>query len=350
MTTSDDEYGFDDLVLDDRTLAVLDATERNFTTLNAHAHPRSSPERQPTKRLKTNQGWVPLHGQQREMSPAPRGQTGSGFSLEDTDLPEITVSNGFYSRPGPFFVGSPQSQPSASPNAPPDNREPPNGTGSDVVLLPTPTVRHVHAPGRSIVAPPNRQPRVSPPVPPSIVSVPGTERSIRSVVALGSGNPPPRGPSPARASPLARSSSFSDGMRAALRNAISEADGSVIQRSSSMASSDTPSPLSAGPQAYSQRLPLPNQTQVVVHSRPERSTHLLRRERSLPPSQHLQGRRQPSPHQPAGSQHQSTPRERNASPIGNTSSLRDELESLRSEVEEVRFSYAALFHFANTSL
>src|ERR1700761_2620964 len=106
MTASDDEYGFDDLVLDDRALAVLDATERNFTTLNAHAsitRPRSSPEREPTKRLKTNQGWVPRHGQQereREMSAAPRGLTRSRFSLEDTDLPEITISNGFYSGPG----------------------------------------------------------------------------------------------------------------------------------------------------------------------------------------------------------------------------------------------------------
>ena len=47
MTAFDDEYGFDDLVLDDRDIAVLDATERNFTTLNAHApitRPRSSPE------------------------------------------------------------------------------------------------------------------------------------------------------------------------------------------------------------------------------------------------------------------------------------------------------------------
>ena len=58
MTDSDDEYGFENLVLDDRALAVLDATERNFPTLNAHApiaRPRPTPERQPTKRLKTNQ-------------------------------------------------------------------------------------------------------------------------------------------------------------------------------------------------------------------------------------------------------------------------------------------------------
>lgn len=331
MTTSDDEYGFDDLVLDDRALAVLDATERNYTTPNAHApitRPRSSPERQPTKRLKTNQGWVPLHGrQEREMSPASRGLTRQRFSLEDTDLPEITISNGFYSGPGRFFVGTPQSQPSASPNALRDNRE-----ASDAVLPPTPTVRNVHASGRSVVAPPNRQLRVSSPVPPSIVSVPSTERTVRSVIALGSGILPLRDPSPAaRASPLARSSSFSDGMRAALRNAISEADGLALQRSSSTASSDTPSPLSAGPQAWSQRLPqaLPNQTQVVVHSRPERPSHLLRRERSLPPTQHLQVPRQPSPHQPTGSQHRSTLRERYAP-------VRDELESLRSEVEELK--------------
>jgi hypothetical protein len=345
MTASDDEYGFDDLVLDDRALAVLDATERNFTTLNAHApntRRRSSPER-PTKRLKTNQGWVPRHGQQpeREISPAPRGLPRSRFSLEDTDLPEITISNGFYSRPGRFFAETPQSQsqPSASPNAPRDNnREPPSGTvDSDVVLLPTPTVRHVHAPGRNnIAAPPNRQPRVSPPVPPSVTSVPSTERSMRSIVALGSGHPPPRrDPSSARANPLTRSSSFSDGMRAALRNAISETDSPALQRSSSTTTtlSNTPSPLSTAPQA---RLPLPNQTQVASHSRHERPAHLLRREKSLPPTQRLQESRQPSPHQPTGSQHQPTPRERCVPPIGDA---RDELESLRSEVEEVRFAY-----------
>ena len=325
MTTSDDEYGFDDLVLDDHTLAALDATERNHITLNAQApitRPRSSPERQsPIKRLKTNHGWVPLHGRpEREASPAPRSLTRSRFSLEDTDLPEITISNGFYTGPGRFFVGTPQSQPSASPNA--LREPPPSGTDSDVVLLPTPTVRHhVPAPpGRSIVAPPpNRQPRVV------STPVPGTERSTRSVV--GSGNPPPpaRASSPAaRASPLTRSSSFSDAMRAALRSAISEADGPALQRSSSTASSDTPSPLSAGPQAYTPRLPLlPNQS----HSRP---SHLLRRERSLPPTtQRLQVPRQPSPHQPTGSQHQSTPKP----------NIRDELESLRSEVEEVSFFF-----------
>ena len=354
MTASDDEYGFDDLVLDDRALAVLDATERNFTTTNSHApitRPRSSPERQPTKRLKTNQGWVPRHGrQEREMSPAPRGLTRPRFSLEDTDLPEITISNGFYSGPGRFFVGSSQSQPSASPNTLQDNREPLSGTDSDVVLLPTPTVRHVHAPERNIAAPSNRQLRVSPPVPPSIVSVPGTERSIRSVAALGSGNPPPRDPSPARASPLTRSSSFSDPMRVALHNAIFEANSQALQRSTSTtASSGTPSPLSAGPQAYAQRPPLSNQTQVVVHSRREHPARPMRRERSLPPTQRLQPR-QPSPHQPTGSQHQSTPRERHASPIGEVSSLRDELESLRSEMEEVRFSHRAPFPFANPTL
>ena len=309
MTLSDDEYGFDDLVLDDRTLAVLDATERNF---NTHARPRSSPERQPTKRLKTNQGWVPRHVQQqqqqqqqqqpeRDVSTVPRGLTRSRFSLEDTDLPEITISNGFYSGPGRFFVATPQSQrqPSASPNAPSATVD------SDVVLLPTPTVR---APGRNIPVPPNRQPRVSPPVPPR----------GRSVVALGSGPPPPlrRDPSPARASTLTRSSSFSDAMRAALRNAISETDGLP----SSTASSDTPSPLSAAPQA---RLP----TQVVALPRRERSAHILRRERSLPPTQRLQMSRQPSPH-PTGSQHhQSTSRE---------------LEALRSEVEEVRMLHPTL--------
>ena len=63
MTVSDDEYGFDDLVLDDRALAVIDATERNLTTLNAHApitRPRSIPERQPTKWLRTIKARFPV--------------------------------------------------------------------------------------------------------------------------------------------------------------------------------------------------------------------------------------------------------------------------------------------------
>src|SRR6266404_9737621 len=140
MTTSDDEFGFDDFVLDDRTLAILDAAERKQPP---NAPPRSSPERPPAKRLKTNQGWVPLYGQQREPSaPVPRGLPRSRFSLEDTDLPEITINNRFYSGPSPppdrFFAPSPRPRPSANP---------PSGTAdSDVVLLPTPTIRNVQAP------------------------------------------------------------------------------------------------------------------------------------------------------------------------------------------------------------
>ena len=54
MVTSDDEYGFDDLVLDERTLAVLDATERGLVAaaIPSTSHPRSPAEQQPTKRLK----------------------------------------------------------------------------------------------------------------------------------------------------------------------------------------------------------------------------------------------------------------------------------------------------------
>jgi hypothetical protein len=200
------------------------------------------------------------------MSPAPRGLTRSRFSLEDTDLPEITISNGFYTGPGRFFVGTPQSQPSASPNA---LREPPSGTDSDVVLLPTPTVRHVHhAPPEEATLPdlPIASRVVSPPVPPSVVSVPGTERSIRSVVALWAletlllAIPVPLARDPSLA--LRHSAMECGWLRNAIPKLMSRATALILDG----VTSDTTSPLSAGPQA---RLPLPNQNQVVVHSRRE---------------------------------------------------------------------------------
>lgn len=149
--------------------------------------------------------------------------------------------------------------------------------------------------------------------------------------------------------PLTRSPSFSDPMRVAPQNALSEANSQALQRSSSMtASSGTPSPLSAGPHVYSQKPPLPNQTQVVVHSRREHLAHLMRRERSLPRrcicnvcSPHRVSQLDPSINQPQGNDiHLRS---------GNFL-LRDKVESLTSEMEEVRFSYMTSFPYANPGL
>ncbi|KAH9963738.1 hypothetical protein BC827DRAFT_85693 [Russula dissimulans] len=303
MTSSDDEYGFDDLVLDDRTLAVLDATERSLATANpSTSHPRSPPEHPPTKRLKTDGGWVPLHGQQpREMSSPAKGSNRSRFSLEDTDLPEITISNGFYSGPGRFFVGSQQSDLPASPNALQNiSRE----SAIDADL---------HT---SIKLPPAQL---------SLPSQPNRERSVPPVVT-GPRNHPTRHPSPVsrptnapRPSSLTRSSSFSDAMRAALRSAISEGDSPALRRSSSTASSDVPVP---------------------------HLSHHQRREKSLPPPHHMYPHRQTSQHGTSGPRpervsqtvtpRRSTPVDQIVSPIGELPAFRNELESLRSRVEELK--------------
>jgi len=304
MVTSDDEYGFDDLVLDERALAALDATERNLVAaIPSTSHPRSPAEQQPTKRLKTNDGCVPLQqGQQqpRKRASPSKGPAKSRFSLEDTDLPEITVSNGFYSGPGRFFVGSQQSEPPASPNALPNDTR--GSAHSDVVLLPTP-MQQGHRPREASVAPPND---TLPPAPPGpdLTSQPNRERIVPTTsVVSGPRKAPIRHSSPAnvsRPSTLTRSSSFSDAMRAAVRSALSVVDSSAIRHSSSAAASESPSPQAAAPRAHLQE-PIPNPPQSTAHSRLERFSRTQRRERSLPP-QHLIPHRQPSQHEASGSQ------------------------------------------------
>jgi len=310
MTSSDDEYGFDDLVLDDQTLAVLDATERSLATANpSTSHPRSPPEHPPIKRLKTDGGWVPLHGQQ------PRDKSSlsnkSRFSLEDTDLPEITISNGFYSGPGRFFVESQQSDLPASPNALQNNG---HESAIDADL-------------HTSIKLPSAQP--------NLASRPNRGRSIPPNLVAGSRNHPTRHPSPAshstnvhRPSSLTRSSSFSDAMRAALRSAISEVDSPALRRSSSTASSDAP----------------------VSHL-----SHHQRREKSLPPPHHMHPHRQSSQHGTSGPQpervsqivrpRESTPVDQIVSQIGDLPAFRNELEFLRSQVEEARSSNLRSFPF-----
>jgi hypothetical protein len=351
MVTSDDEYGFDDLVLDDRTLAVLDATERGFATaIPSSSRPRSPTEQQPTKRLKTNDGWVPLQGQQaRRRSSPPKGPIKSRFSLEDTDLPEITISNGFYSGPGRFFVGSQQSESPASPKALHNSR---GDADSDVVLLPTPT-QQGHPSGGALVKPLSHTSRKSPAAQPG----PASQHNRASTSVLpGSRKAPSRHPSPAltyanasRPNIMTRSSSFSDTMRAALRSALSEVDSPALRRSSSTTLSNPPSPPSAAaPRAYFQEsVPVP--TQAAGHSRLERLSHSQHRGQSLPP-QHLQPHRLPSqreasiPRPTRGSQtvaqRQRTPLDQTVLPVGDLPAFQDDLESLKAQVEEARSTHS----------
>jgi hypothetical protein len=362
MVTSDDEYGFDDLVLDERTLAVLDATERDLAAaIPSTSHPRSPTEQPPTKRLKTTDGWIPLQGQQPHKRTSPsRGLTKSRFSLEDTDLPEITISNGFYSGPGRFFVGSQQSEPSASPKVAPNSRGSAVGADSDVILLSTPTQQDP-PPGGAFGATSNHTSRRLPPAQPGLASQANRERTIPTSVLFGVRKASIRHPSPAlpvtnasRPSTLTRSSSFSDAMRAALRSALSEVDSPALLRSSSITSSRSPSPLSAAAPRASFQETIPNTTQATAHSRLERLSHLQRREQSLPP-QHLRPHRQPSQHgaasrpQPSrvsqvATQRQHTPVvDQTILPIGDLPAVQDELESLRVQVEEARSEPTRLF-------
>lgn len=355
MVSSDDEYGFDDLVLDERTLAVLDATERELVAaIPSTSHPRSPGEQQPTKRLKTNDGWVPLQQQSHKRSSPSKGMPKSRFSLEDTDLPEITISNGFYSGPGRFFVGSQQSEPPTSPGALPNNtRGSTVDVDSDVIVLPTPS-QQGHPLREASVVLPNDTSRKLPRAQPSLALQSNRERNATSTVVSGPRKVPTRhaGPSNApRASTLTRSSSFSDAMRAAVRSALSEVDSPAIRRSTSAASSDSPSSQAAAPRAHLQE-PVPNLPQAAVHSRLERFSHSQRRERSLPP-QSLQPHRPPSQHEANGAQLvrasqivwqcQRNPLEKIIMLIGGLFAFQDENETLRFQVEEVRSACPASF-------
>ena len=346
MVTSDDEYGFDDLVLDERTLAALDATERDLVAaIPSTSHPRSPAEQQPAKRFKTNDGWVPLQQQPHKRSSPSKGLR-SRFSLEDTDLPEITISNGFYSGPGRFFVGSQQSEPPTSPRALPNNAHGSTSADadSDVVMLPTP-LQQGHPLREASAVPPNVTSRKLPLAQRSLASQSNRERNApTSNVVSGPRKAPTRhtGPSNAsRPSTLTRSSSFSDAMRAAVRSALSEVDSPAIRRSSSAASSDSPSSQAAASRAHLQEHAL-NPPQATVHSTLERFSHSQRRERSLPPL-HLQPQRPPSQHEANGAQLvrvSQMVRQRQRTPLDHFANrgpacFQDEIETLRSQVEEV---------------
>ena len=349
MPTSDDEYGLDDLVLDDHALAVLDATERSLAAaVTSTPRPRSSPEQQPSKRLKTDHQWIQLQGRQpreRSLPSNSKGLTKATFSLEDTDLPEITISNSFYSGPGRFFVGSQQSEPPESQNLHQNNCESVGNPDSDVILLSVSTERQIHAPERDPVATPNNSnSKPSSPRQSSLAPQFSRERSTSTNVLPSTGTHPLPHFKPALSStrapstrPLVRASSFSDAMRAALRNAMLEVDKPTLQGASSTTSSDTP-PLLSAPRAYSQRQ-VQTQTQAAINPRLEQPSHSQCIEQSILP-------RQPSLHGPHLARISDTPTlkgERDTPSIEHMYGFRNELESLKSQVEEVRSMHKIVY-------
>lgn len=113
MDNSDDY--FDDIVLDDEALAVLDAEEDKFKASQAAQanslphHPQPIPQQYsrnfapvpPAKRQKTANGWrAPVQPQPPPLAPprapVPVARAPTAYSIEDLDLPEISVRDGFY--------------------------------------------------------------------------------------------------------------------------------------------------------------------------------------------------------------------------------------------------------------
>ena len=80
-----DEYVFDDIILDDQTLANLDQQERQFLGESSHATASTSASGPVNKRFKTNNGWTP--------GPA---------NIDYDDMPEI-----FLQHDGTYGVGNP---------------------------------------------------------------------------------------------------------------------------------------------------------------------------------------------------------------------------------------------------
>lgn len=80
-----DEYVFDDIILDEQTLATLDQQERQFLGESSHITTSTSASEPVNKRFKTNNGWTP--------GPA---------NIDYDDMPEI-----FLQRDGTYGVGNP---------------------------------------------------------------------------------------------------------------------------------------------------------------------------------------------------------------------------------------------------
>ena len=80
-----DEYVFDDIILDEQTLATLDQQERQFLGESSYATTSTSASEPVNKRFKTNNGWTP--------GPA---------NIDYDEMPEI-----FLQRDGTYGVGNP---------------------------------------------------------------------------------------------------------------------------------------------------------------------------------------------------------------------------------------------------
>ena len=80
-----DEYVFDDIILDEQTLATLDKQERQFLGESTYATTSTSTNEPVNKRLKTNNGWTP--------GPA---------NIDYDELPEICLQ-----RDGTYVLGNP---------------------------------------------------------------------------------------------------------------------------------------------------------------------------------------------------------------------------------------------------
>ena len=80
-----DEYAFDDIILDEQTLATLDQQERQFLGESSYASTSTSASEPVNKRFKTNNGWTP--------GPA---------NIDYDELPEI-----YLQRDGTYVLGNP---------------------------------------------------------------------------------------------------------------------------------------------------------------------------------------------------------------------------------------------------
>lgn len=84
-----DDYVFDDIILDEQTLATLDQQERKFLGESSLAAPTSASE-PVNKRFKTNNGWTPGPG------------ADIGLGVDYDEMPEISLQ-----RDGSYGVGYP---------------------------------------------------------------------------------------------------------------------------------------------------------------------------------------------------------------------------------------------------
>jgi hypothetical protein len=80
-----DEYVFDDIILDEQTLATLDKQERQFLGEGSYATTSTSASEPVNKRFKTNNGWTP-----------------GPSNIDYDELPEICLQ-----RDGTYVLGNP---------------------------------------------------------------------------------------------------------------------------------------------------------------------------------------------------------------------------------------------------